>query len=365
MNEEEKLSKPLVSVIVPLYKSEKRISYCIESILSQTYGEIEVLLVLDGVFDNSLIICKKYKEVDRRIRIIEISHSGVSVARNRGIEASQGEWIAFIDSDDWIDDNYIESLLSVGINTGSDIVISGYCSVDIMGEKKNSFMKTRVARYCESKDDIIQNCIMCTDKGNRNSATNIGVPWAKLYKSELLIRNDITFSPGLVRMQDMVFNLYAMYYAKTITAIEEYGYHYYINDSASTHSFQPTFNLTAETILAEIDKYIEETGIEYLDEIMREKAVLLAIEMIELQFLHEDCKLNRKEKILRLKKIMKRDGTFYKCIQLAQSEFLSNKQNLARILLKYRMFCVLFFLEEMHYKKKNGKVIVLRNTRHD
>ena len=102
---------PLISVIIPVYNVEQYLSHCIDSILSQTFTNFEILLIDDGSTDNSGIICDNYKNNDYRIKVFHKKHNGVSSARNMGLDKAVGEWITFVDADDWIDKNmyYLKS----------------------------------------------------------------------------------------------------------------------------------------------------------------------------------------------------------------------------------------------------------------
>ena len=101
-----------ISIIIPVYNVEKYISECIESILKQTYNNFELLLINDGSTDTSGNICDKYAELDKRIRVFHKKNEGVGIARNLGIEHARGEWICFIDSDDWISSDYFETIMN-------------------------------------------------------------------------------------------------------------------------------------------------------------------------------------------------------------------------------------------------------------
>ena len=116
----------LISVIVPVYNVEKYIKKCLDSIIYQTYKNIEIILVDDGSTDNSGIICDVYKERDKRIKVIHKKNNGVSAARNTGIENANGKWISFVDSDDWIDKNYFEILISKIYNNDIDCILCCY-----------------------------------------------------------------------------------------------------------------------------------------------------------------------------------------------------------------------------------------------
>ena len=123
-------SKPVVSIIVPVYNTEKFLHRCIDSILTQTYTDFELLLIDDGSKDSSGTICDEYAAKDVRVRVFHKENGGVSSARNMGLDNARGEWITFVDSDDWIDDNYLEALYGACIVSGSDIVFCGFRVVD-------------------------------------------------------------------------------------------------------------------------------------------------------------------------------------------------------------------------------------------
>lgn len=121
--------QPLVSVIVPVFNVAPYLSDCIESILAQTHERLDVILVDDGSTDGSGGMCDRYQQRDERIRVIHQENSGLSAARNTGLEASQGRWLTFIDSDDWVDAGYVRKLLLGAQQTGAPAVICGHVRV--------------------------------------------------------------------------------------------------------------------------------------------------------------------------------------------------------------------------------------------
>lgn len=114
--------KPLISVIIPVYQVEPYVAYCIESVINQTYRNLEIILVDDGSVDKSGEICDLYAERDERIRVIHQGNRGLSEARNKGIEVSRGEYLSFIDGDDWVDKRFINVMYEISTKTGCDIV---------------------------------------------------------------------------------------------------------------------------------------------------------------------------------------------------------------------------------------------------
>jgi glycosyltransferase involved in cell wall biosynthesis len=143
--------KPLVSVVVPVYKVEKYIARCIESILAQTYRNLELILVDDGSPDNSGAICDAYAAIDGRIRVIHTSNNGASHARNTGMKSAVGEFLVFIDSDDWVEPEHIALLLPVG---NEDFVYCGYNTL-VQGKKISDYsFDTQVVSREQWSDDF-------------------------------------------------------------------------------------------------------------------------------------------------------------------------------------------------------------------
>jgi glycosyltransferase involved in cell wall biosynthesis len=141
---------PLVSVIVPVYKAEKWLHRCVDSILAQTMENFELLLIDDGSPDRSGEICDEYAAKDSRVRVFHKENGGVSSARNLGLDNAQGEWISFVDADDLVEENYIAELLSSAKNDGS-LVISG------LKKEKNGIVINRVEFYNEIVDNRKRN----------------------------------------------------------------------------------------------------------------------------------------------------------------------------------------------------------------
>lgn len=146
-----------ISVIVPVYNNEKYVERCINSIMEQTYKNIEIIIIDDGSKDNSLQICERLKSFDERIIIISTENCGVSHARNLGIEKATGDYIAFVDSDDYVNENYLQNLINETDNGQVDMVISGYTSVLKHGKiSKNYDIKCGVYRKNEFLNSFVR-----------------------------------------------------------------------------------------------------------------------------------------------------------------------------------------------------------------
>ena len=165
-----------VSVIVPIYNVEKYLEKCIDSIISQTYSNIEIILINDGSTDNSESICKKYENTDRRIRYYKKENGGLSSARNYGIERAEGDYFLFIDSDDYIDNSMVKTLLTYAIKHNADIVECNY--YEVINEEFHVFKQMKNKVY-SSKEAIAS--LIC----------NTGITptaWNKLYSKKLFCK---------------------------------------------------------------------------------------------------------------------------------------------------------------------------------
>lgn len=205
----------LVSVIVPIYNVEKYLQKCIDSLLNQTYKNIEIILVNDGTLDDSLKICEDNQKKDSRIKIISQENGGLSKARNTGLENATGEYICFIDSDDFVSEFYVEKLLKNAIETNSDICACGFKYVD---EDNNIWMKKHKKNKIFNKIEALRDIFTSIQE------TEIMV-WNKLYKKSLFDENNLTFKNGKINEDNFI--MYQLYdKANQVYLIEDELYYY-------------------------------------------------------------------------------------------------------------------------------------------
>lgn len=204
--------REVVSIIVPVYNVEKYLKKCVKSIINQTYKKLEIILVDDGSPDRSGTICDCLAEKDRRIRVIHKENGGVSTARNAGIEVATGEYICFVDSDDWLPSNAIEILISRIKKDYSD-----FCMGDVMhvGIRDSSLWKLKDA---------------CIEIENINEIVSFGyalkAPWAKLFRSEIIKKTRLSFLPGIAYGEDTIFVWSYLSYCNRISIIDSVVYFY-------------------------------------------------------------------------------------------------------------------------------------------
>ena len=189
-----------ISVIVPIYNAEKFLHYCIDSILNQSFVDFEILLVNDGSTDNSGKISDKYAEKDTRVKVIHKQNGGVSSARNAGIEAAQGEYICFVDSDDYLESNYLKELVETKKKYPDfDNVWCGFQTVE---DYLKSNINTVASEY--NKDYSFSNLSSIMDLCEK---WLVQMPWNKLFLTKTIKENSIIFPPELSLGEDYIFNL--------------------------------------------------------------------------------------------------------------------------------------------------------------
>lgn len=219
----------MISIIVPIYNKEKYIVNCVESLLKQRNVELEIILVNDGSTDNSLSICKRIENENENVIVINQKNAGVSVARNEGMNRASGEWISFVDPDDYVAPTLYQELLKKSENC--DIVAC--CCYAVDGEKmiENQFFESDYT--FESTDDKTElYCQLLYDHYRQPGATftAIGVPWGKIYHRTMLLKNKLQFNTKLRRQQDNVFNMHAFSVANRIRYINRPLYYYTLDN---------------------------------------------------------------------------------------------------------------------------------------
>lgn len=219
---------PEISIIIPVYNQEPYIEMCLDSILAQSFDDFEVLVVDDGSTDDSAPLIAEYADRDSRVQLITQMNAGVSAARNNGLAHAKGAWICFIDPDDYIAAEYLETLHSVtNTSTSLDIVMSACVAFsDSYSRRQHFFPKSFSVRTDDEKKVLYLQLLDGSYGQPRGFVTAIGVPWGKLYRHELLQQNNLHFDPRLVRMEDNLFNMQAFHDAREIVYLDYSGYYY-------------------------------------------------------------------------------------------------------------------------------------------
>lgn len=214
--------KPEIGIIVPVYNVENYIERCINSIIKQSYTNFILILVDDGSNDNSLNICKKYSSIDKRVKVISQKNKGVSSARNKGIEFCQSEYLCFIDSDDYVESDYLNNFVE-NLYDDSDLIFQGI----------NKCYKDKIEKI------IPQKGIYCRDEllngiSDINKFSIFGYVCTKLYKTEIIKKNKLVFNNNIKISEDRIFALQYLYYCNKLYVVNKSSYNYIIHNTGLT-----------------------------------------------------------------------------------------------------------------------------------
>lgn len=215
---------PLISVIVPVYKVEKYLHRCIDSILAQTYENIEVLLIDDGSPDQSGAICDDYQAKDSRVRVFHKENGGVSSSRNSGLREAKGDYIGFVDADDYISPEMYQSLLNLIEQNKADIAICGY-QKEIDKDKFEPYWKDKV-QISLDRNEMISNLLT-------NHYYTCAV-WSMLFRKSFI--SNIAFDERIKHNEDLLYIYEAMKLAGKAMYISEPYYYYCTTDGSATTS---------------------------------------------------------------------------------------------------------------------------------
>lgn len=217
--------KAVISIIIPVYNAQNYVGNCIDSLLNQTYKDIEIVLIDDGSKDNSFEICKSYSKIDERVRVYSKENEGAATARNLGIEYATGKYIQFIDSDDYVDKEYCRKLLDSIEDGKYQLGICSYYSVKYDGLRECTIKHNKKYSFFRYLLELMASPMTYYH----------GVLWNKIYVKDIIDDNNIRFKRSISLGEDFVFNLEYLKHVKRVRAIDEYLYYYvcYLPDSLS------------------------------------------------------------------------------------------------------------------------------------
>lgn len=251
---------PAISIVVPIYKVEQYLERCINSILNQSYKDIEIILVDDGSPDNCGKICDEYSKKYSFIKAIHKENAGLGVARNTGIENASGKFITFIDSDDYITDNFLKDLIEAALKNNADTVIAGY------SRYKNEAI-TPVDNPIENKSFTgkrIFTEVLCKMLGPLGDGTDSISESAcgTLYSMDIIQKYNLRFpSERQFISEDMIFNIKYYQYAQCVKGIANYGYIYCLNEGSLTERYNPERFNKGAILYFEKKRLLEEAGL--------------------------------------------------------------------------------------------------------
>lgn len=230
-----------ISVIIPIYKVEPYLRQCLDSVVNQTYKNLEIILIDDGSPDNCGEICDEYAERDERIIVIHKKNGGLSAARNDGLKLATGQWISFVDPDDWCELDMYEKSIAKAIETSADMVIfSPYWNSRHKQKRIHAFSTDFVT---EDREIITQLQLSALHARytpfSQDHRWRQGLPWDKLYKSSIIRDNHLTFPENVRADEDVIFNILFFQYVARVTFFDSALYHWRMNPTSIGHKYTP------------------------------------------------------------------------------------------------------------------------------
>ena len=251
----------LISVIIPVYNVQKYLTRCVESVRNQTYKNLEIILVDDESPDECPRMCDEYCMTDHRIKVVHKKNGGLGFARNSGLEVTSGEYVTFIDSDDWISPSHIENLHTEAVKTQADVVIGGHTSVLANGTMilRPNELDSGLYEGERIRSEILLPLIGADVDFPRDVQINSS-SCMNLYKTWILREHSIRFiSEKFAVAEDLYFNVDFFFHARRIAVTDELGYYYFENAGSISRKYDPkrferTINFY-KTIRQQVEKY--------------------------------------------------------------------------------------------------------------
>lgn len=241
------MKQPAISIIVPVYNAEKYLRRCIDSIISQSFTNFELILVDDGSSDHSPQICDEYASRNNRIKLIHKKNAGVSAARNDGLDIAQGEFITFVDSDDWVNEDYLSTLLQY---KQYDIVFFSHRLIFEDGYSSEFRFEDR-----EGVSNAIWD-IVADLKKNSTKWNFFGYTWNKMFRNQIIKNNNIRFVDKLRVSEDEVYTLDYCTHAQSIKVLPVCVYNYRVLDTGltATKNSAVEYGILADSYIAILER---------------------------------------------------------------------------------------------------------------
>lgn len=315
----------VVSVIVPIYKVEKYLNQCLDSILNQTYRNLQIILINDGSPDSCRLICEGYCKKDERFELINKTNGGLASARNAGLNKVKGDFIVCVDSDDWIEPNMIEILLKNMLDYKADMSVCSFYEAHANGVKKETFTnKIEIL----SQEDAIQKVI--------SPGKFYGFAWNKMYKTDLIASQ--RYDESILKGEDSPFSCEYILKCEKIVVQDIPLYHYRVDSVSISRS---TFNAGKMSVLNSYQMIIDMLKAhDYSDEIIDMQKVQYANQLLSLR---TNIVLSDKRKFVQQKNVIDRQMKSYENLYM-KSKLIDAKHKFAYILgvhfkLLFDFFC--------------------------
>ncbi len=330
-----------ISVIIPVYNAEKTLTRCLDSIMKQTFDDFEAILINDGSKDKSEEICSKYCEKDNRFRLISQENAGPSKARNRGIDEAVSKYLAFVDTDDYIEPDMLENLFNAAEESMAELTVCGYYNEKENGSKNiHSFKYAPGVYKGEELKKIVMEAIDMGVNGNIPPYSCI-----RFVKKECMENPRIRFNTDIYRSEDyLIWNILFSKISCLCLITDKPLYHYIENESSITHRYIKNYWDMSKIIYNELEKiYPSDKDVkEHLDIMLMRRACLslsIACRSAERKIFYEDVKKVLSDKVL------------HGVIKAIPFKIGVKRERIRYILFKFRLYFIIWLIFGLRHAK--------------
>lgn len=344
---------PKISVIIPIYNGETYLRQCVKSIINQTYHDIEIIMVNNKSTDKTGEICEYFAAKDHRIRVIHREeHGWICDGRNDGLRAAKGEWISFVDADDWLSPDYYEQILkNIGDNM-FDIFCQGGCICEYPNKCVPKYTGTGNFIY-NDKDMIIElskHIFVPIYKNNKNPI-NMSAPWDKFYRKNFLLSKKLFFDKNVMFADDSFFNIIAFNNAEKVGGTDYIGYHYRQVSNSVTHNYRPDWPNKIYEYLLKLDSYLKKENLyESLYDAKNFTTLRCFLNMLRGFYLNNQNHMTKK--VIKKELAKWKNTNIYKdAICQKNNKYLTKNMKIIRWILKTNSLCFLKIVLYIERKK--------------
>ncbi len=334
-----------ISVIVPIYNTEKYLSKCIESLINQDHDNLEIILVNDGSKDNSQKICEEYAEKDSRIVLINKENGGLSSARNHGLKLATGDYVAFVDSDDWIELDMYSSMLKHIIETNAELCFCAYFKDNVNNSIVCGLSENKETLDFHSiRENVIPRMIAPYNLGSKERI--LPMVWRVLYNRKFLESNNLYFSTDMPYAEDDIFIIDALFNCSNISLLNKPFYHYVFREGSAVNKYRPKYrkekNLYFNNLI-EILKTYSSVDSDFVIKYKRNlnNQFICINEGDIINECHTDNKKKISDKLKYIKNICD-DEKLQHLLKNLNVDFLSKRLFIMYWLIKHKQICLLY-----------------------
>lgn len=341
------MSIPLISIVVPVYNASSTLSNCVDCLASQTFRNIEILLINNGSTDDSWERCLDLASKDHRIKAIDHCEKGVSSARNRGIQDSTGDYVMFVDADDWIDNNVCEVFANENRLHNYDLFCFSAQYHKAGRSLKSYLFAENVALLSESQKKELQMKVFAPNAPHFKYKTNtryVGSVWGKFYKREILQKNNLCFATETIISEDVLFNTLALDFFDRIGYTKDCFYHYVQRTNSAQNRYRPHSAKYFAFIINEIQSWILKTKKNSLFvDAANSLFVHYLFGILKEDVFHKDNPSSNEEKKNELDEVLSMDE-FWNPLNKSNKRYFSLLERVLVWLLRKKRICVITFL---------------------